>query len=186
MHGSFQLFLDAHENESNDKTKTEEVDFFADCESDLNDFPLNNSCNASQAAGQKVGCSSVSFYACLCVLFNHVFVVDKKNTDLYRAIIVIIGQFLLIIQFQIDPKTEETKTKIENPTQSEEGPSVDFLNSTVPIDAPKSTIGIRKIQPKRGVSKFIPHFGLHQNIYENNSVVVPNQKKNSWAHAKVD
>uniref|UniRef100_A0A1B0CJE7 Arf-GAP domain-containing protein n=1 Tax=Lutzomyia longipalpis TaxID=7200 RepID=A0A1B0CJE7_LUTLO len=28
-------------------------------------------------------------------------------------------------------------------------PSVDFLNSTVPIEAPKSTIGVRKIQPKK-------------------------------------
>lgn len=28
-------------------------------------------------------------------------------------------------------------------------PSVDFLNSTVPIETPKSTIGVRKIQPKK-------------------------------------
>lgn len=31
-------------------------------------------------------------------------------------------------------------------------PSVDFLNSSVPVEAPKSTIGIRKVQPRRGVS----------------------------------
>lgn len=30
-----------------------------------------------------------------------------------------------------------------------QGPSVDFLNSTVPIEPPKSTIGVRKIQPKK-------------------------------------
>ncbi|XP_055612577.1 ADP-ribosylation factor GTPase-activating protein 2-like isoform X1 [Uranotaenia lowii] len=30
-----------------------------------------------------------------------------------------------------------------------QGPSVDFLNSSVPIEAPKSTIGVRKIQPKK-------------------------------------
>jgi ADP-ribosylation factor GTPase-activating protein 2/3 len=29
-------------------------------------------------------------------------------------------------------------------------PSVDFLNSNVPLDAPKSNIGVRKIQPKKG------------------------------------
>lgn len=29
-------------------------------------------------------------------------------------------------------------------------PSVDFLNSNVPADAPKSNIGVRKIQPKKG------------------------------------
>lgn len=29
-------------------------------------------------------------------------------------------------------------------------PSVDFLNSSVPVDAPKSNIGVRKIQPKKG------------------------------------
>lgn len=29
-------------------------------------------------------------------------------------------------------------------------PSVDFLNSNAPIDAPKSNIGVRKIQPKKG------------------------------------
>lgn len=32
-------------------------------------------------------------------------------------------------------------------------PSVDFLNTEVAAEAPKSTIGVRKIQPKRGVSK---------------------------------
>lgn len=31
-----------------------------------------------------------------------------------------------------------------------QGPSVDFLNSTVPAEPPKSTIGVRKIQPKKG------------------------------------
>ncbi|XP_053683369.1 ADP-ribosylation factor GTPase-activating protein 3 isoform X2 [Sabethes cyaneus] len=31
-----------------------------------------------------------------------------------------------------------------------QGPSVDFLNSTVPVEPPKSTIGVRKIQPKKG------------------------------------
>uniref|UniRef100_A0A1Q3G390 Putative gtpase-activating protein n=1 Tax=Culex tarsalis TaxID=7177 RepID=A0A1Q3G390_CULTA len=31
-----------------------------------------------------------------------------------------------------------------------QGPSVDFLNSTMPIEPPKSTIGVRKIQPKKG------------------------------------
>lgn len=29
-------------------------------------------------------------------------------------------------------------------------PSVDFLNSNVPLEAPKSNIGVRKIQPKKG------------------------------------
>lgn len=29
-------------------------------------------------------------------------------------------------------------------------PSVDFLNSNVPVEAPKSNIGVRKIQPKKG------------------------------------
>ncbi|XP_058831273.1 ADP-ribosylation factor GTPase-activating protein 3 [Topomyia yanbarensis] len=35
-------------------------------------------------------------------------------------------------------------------SKSLQGPSVDFLNSTVPAESPRSTIGVRKIQPKKG------------------------------------
>ncbi|XP_039436901.1 ADP-ribosylation factor GTPase-activating protein 2 isoform X2 [Culex pipiens pallens] len=34
-------------------------------------------------------------------------------------------------------------------TEHAQGPSVDFLNSTMPVEPPKSTIGVRKIQPKK-------------------------------------
>ncbi|XP_058462078.1 ADP-ribosylation factor GTPase-activating protein 2 isoform X1 [Malaya genurostris] len=35
-------------------------------------------------------------------------------------------------------------------SETSQGPSVDFLNSTVPVEPPRSTIGVRKIQPKKG------------------------------------
>lgn len=34
-------------------------------------------------------------------------------------------------------------------------PNVDFLNSPMSVEPVKSTIGVRKIQPKRGVSNLI-------------------------------
>lgn len=37
-------------------------------------------------------------------------------------------------------------------------PSVDFLNSPMPVEPIKSTIGIRKIQPKRGVNFILLYF----------------------------
>lgn len=49
------MFLDAHEHEANDK-KAEEVDFFADCENELNDFAQNNNAvNERQVVEPKVG-----------------------------------------------------------------------------------------------------------------------------------
>ncbi|GAB0100850.1 ADP-ribosylation factor GTPase-activating protein 2 [Sergentomyia squamirostris] len=48
--------------------------------------------------------------------------------------------------------TGEGSTPVSRANASAEStgaPSVDFLNSTVPIEAPKSTIGVRKIQPKK-------------------------------------
>lgn len=51
---------------------------------------------------------------------------------------------------QEPPKKEIHKADVCELTGA---PSVDFLNSTVSSDAPKSTIGVRKIQPKRGVNK---------------------------------
>lgn len=42
-------------------------------------------------------------------------------------------------------------------------PNVDFLNSTPTSDVPKSTIGVRKIQPKRGVNIFYFLFFLIEN-----------------------
>lgn len=48
------------------------------------------------------------------------------------------------------PKKDETKPKSDLVASG--APSVDFLNSSVPVEAPKSTIGIRKVQPRRGVS----------------------------------
>ncbi|XP_031620113.1 ADP-ribosylation factor GTPase-activating protein 3 [Contarinia nasturtii] len=50
---------------------------------------------------------------------------------------------------KIAPKREETKPK-SDPAAIGGAPSVDFLNSSVPVEPPKSTIGIRKVQPKRG------------------------------------
>lgn len=54
----------------------------------------------------------------------------------------------LILLLKIESKKEETKSKEDAAPVG--APSVDFLNSTV-VDAPKSTIGARKVQPKRGV-----------------------------------
>lgn len=46
-------------------------------------------------------------------------------------------------------KNDDPKPKDTTPIGA---PSVDFLNSTVPAEPVKSTIGVRKVQPKRGVS----------------------------------
>lgn len=51
---------------------------------------------------------------------------------------------------QMIPKKEESKPKSD--ATSAGAPSVDYLNSSVPVEPPKSTIGIRKVQPRRGVS----------------------------------
>ncbi|XP_055315557.1 ADP-ribosylation factor GTPase-activating protein 2 [Sitodiplosis mosellana] len=50
---------------------------------------------------------------------------------------------------KIVPKKEEIKPKLDQASTG--APSVDFLNSSVPVEAPKSTIGIRKVQPRRGL-----------------------------------
>lgn len=67
-------------------------------------------------------------------------------TNLGRKIFSCVYLFLLL---KIESKKEDTKSKQD--AASVGAPSIDFLNSTVPIDAPKSTIGVRKVQPKRGV-----------------------------------
>lgn len=48
-------------------------------------------------------------------------------------------------------KKDDTKLKSDPATALGGAPSVDFLNSSVPVEAPKSTIGIRKVQPRRGL-----------------------------------
>ncbi|XP_055702586.1 ADP-ribosylation factor GTPase-activating protein 2 isoform X1 [Phlebotomus papatasi] len=51
-----------------------------------------------------------------------------------------------------EPPPAATPASVSSAKAAEENvgaPSVDFLNSTVPIEAPKSTIGVRKIQPKK-------------------------------------
>lgn len=55
--------MDAHEHEANEK-KAEEVDFFADCESELSDFPQNNNAVIDREAFEpKVGWF---VYGCVC------------------------------------------------------------------------------------------------------------------------
>lgn len=59
-------------------------------------------------------------------------------------------------KLNLDAFVEQVTTKKdEQPPKSDSistgAPSVDFLNSSVPVEAPKSTIGIRKVQPRRGV-----------------------------------
>lgn len=58
-----------------------------------------------------------------------------------------IFSFYFVYLQQVEKK-ESTKSKDDGPTGA---PSVDFLNSTVSAEAPKSTIGVRKVQPRRGV-----------------------------------
>lgn len=52
----------------------------------------------------------------------------------------------LKVQQEIPKQTSQNCTEGAEQAQ---GPSVDFLNSTVPVEPPKSTIGVRKIQPKK-------------------------------------
>lgn len=47
------------------------------------------------------------------------------------------------------PKLASLSNTTSDSSGNLQGPSVDFLNSTVPVEAPKSTIGVRKIQPKK-------------------------------------
>lgn len=47
------------------------------------------------------------------------------------------------------PKLASLTTATSDGSGNLQGPSVDFLNSTVPVEVPKSTIGVRKIQPKK-------------------------------------
>lgn len=48
-----QLFLDTHEHDDSNNKKAEEVDFFADCESDLNGFSQNNNNDVSTSAANE-------------------------------------------------------------------------------------------------------------------------------------
>ncbi|XP_059616065.1 ADP-ribosylation factor GTPase-activating protein 2 [Phlebotomus argentipes] len=48
-----------------------------------------------------------------------------------------------------EPVATESAPAVRMTMENTGAPSVDFLNSTVPIEAPKSTIGVRKIQPKK-------------------------------------
>lgn len=54
------------------------------------------------------------------------------------------------VHFQDEP--QKVTSKVTKEIDLTAAPSVDLLNSTVPIEPPKSTIGVRKIQPKRGVN----------------------------------
>ncbi|XP_055627043.1 ADP-ribosylation factor GTPase-activating protein 2 isoform X2 [Toxorhynchites rutilus septentrionalis] len=45
--------------------------------------------------------------------------------------------------------TPMSSTVVSEGPETLQGPSVDFLNSTVPVEPPKPTIGVRKIQPKK-------------------------------------
>ncbi|XP_019535950.3 ADP-ribosylation factor GTPase-activating protein 2 [Aedes albopictus] len=47
------------------------------------------------------------------------------------------------------PKLASLSNATSDSSGNMQGPSVDFLNSTVPVEPPKSTIGVRKIQPKK-------------------------------------
>lgn len=54
--------------------------------------------------------------------------------------------FVLLLQI---PKLASLSNTASDSAGNLQGPSVDFLNSTVPVEPPKSTIGVRKIQPKK-------------------------------------
>lgn len=47
------------------------------------------------------------------------------------------------------PKLATLNTATSDSSGNLQGPSVDFLNSTAPLEPPRSTIGVRKIQPKK-------------------------------------
>ncbi|XP_062543531.1 ADP-ribosylation factor GTPase-activating protein 2 [Armigeres subalbatus] len=47
------------------------------------------------------------------------------------------------------PKLASLSNATSDSAGNLQGPSVDFLNSTVPVEPPRSTIGVRKIQPKK-------------------------------------
>lgn len=47
------------------------------------------------------------------------------------------------------PKLASLSHSTSDSSGNMQGPSVDFLNSTIPVEPPKSTIGVRKIQPKK-------------------------------------
>jgi ADP-ribosylation factor GTPase-activating protein 2/3 len=60
-----------------------------------------------------------------------------------------VNDFMTLRKFQIELPSKPLATATLSENDGAE-PSVDFLNSNVPLDAPKSNIGVRKIQPKKG------------------------------------
>lgn len=61
-----------------------------------------------------------------------------------------------LLSLQTQPKKEPAPVFNDLVGDSLRQPSVNLLNSTVPVEPVRSTIGVRKIQPKKGVNN--PHF----------------------------
>ncbi|XP_055612578.1 ADP-ribosylation factor GTPase-activating protein 3-like isoform X2 [Uranotaenia lowii] len=72
---------------------------------------------------------------------------NSRAAQLYRDKLANLAQQSLQLHGTVVPKL--APISVPDNTGNLQGPSVDFLNSSVPIEAPKSTIGVRKIQPKK-------------------------------------
>lgn len=167
-----QLHIDTVHDQANSADSKKELDFFAECENFDNavsseaadsiaearrDARNNNSSTTPDEGNVSSACpedphswsndgnarSKFSVFLVLHLAFLRIlcrcispFAVDLEPT--HKEIV-----FTLLLP-QI-PKLASLGATVD-PTA---GPRVDFLNSEIPMEAPKSTIGVRKIQPKK-------------------------------------
>lgn len=122
----FQLIIN-EPHYHHEETKEKESDFFADCE--YNNF--NSEANLT-TENDTVSLSCVALIFCAIVLQRPLF---SNFSDAHFCL-------------QIELPSKPVPVSVVDTDGAE--PSVDFLNSNVPIEAPKSNIGVRKIQPKKG------------------------------------
>ncbi|XP_039436902.1 ADP-ribosylation factor GTPase-activating protein 2 isoform X4 [Culex pipiens pallens] len=72
---------------------------------------------------------------------------NSRAAQLYREKLFHLSEQALQLHGTTIPKLASVSNT--EATEHAQGPSVDFLNSTMPVEPPKSTIGVRKIQPKK-------------------------------------
>ncbi|XP_021698486.1 ADP-ribosylation factor GTPase-activating protein 2 isoform X2 [Aedes aegypti] len=74
---------------------------------------------------------------------------NSRAAQLYKDKLTHLAKQSLQLHGTTIPKLASLSNTASDSAGNLQGPSVDFLNSTVPVEPPKSTIGVRKIQPKK-------------------------------------
>ncbi|XP_058462081.1 ADP-ribosylation factor GTPase-activating protein 2 isoform X2 [Malaya genurostris] len=75
---------------------------------------------------------------------------NSRAAQLYKDKLAGLAQQSLQLHGNTIPNLMSLGNSASDGSETSQGPSVDFLNSTVPVEPPRSTIGVRKIQPKKG------------------------------------